>query len=158
MHSFEVSLGYESVDWTTFSTWSAVISFPVFLIVVDVVLMFVICIISIALSLHIVLFLYCFLYLVFYNWQKLAKEICSETISGILSKTMQVCSSVCLEIILREKLKKLIFHIPFRFNIQNDPNFIRQEKFKDTKGVSRSSKFKKYRQYNDQRKYDIKTN
>jgi hypothetical protein len=24
MHSFEVSLGYESVDRTTFSTWSAV--------------------------------------------------------------------------------------------------------------------------------------
>ena len=154
MHSFEVSLGYESVDRTIFSTWSAVISFPVLLIVVDVVLMFVICIISIALSLHFVLFLYCYLYLVFYNWQKLAKEICSETISGILSKTMQVCSSVCLEIILREKLKKIIF----RFNIQNDPNFIRQEKFKDTKGVSRRSKSKKCRQYNDQRKYDKKTN
>jgi len=57
-----------------------------------------------------------------------------------------------------EKNKKIIFHIPFRFNIQHDPNFIRQEKFKDTKGVRRRSKSKKYRQYNDQRKYDKKTN
>ena len=30
MHSFEVSLGYESVDRTTFSTWSAVASLEMY--------------------------------------------------------------------------------------------------------------------------------